>query len=175
MLYFTHGAVRSKWLHCWGNVVEKFSLPKSPPPPPRCVFRTADLQTNKWGQFPELFTLMISNNGPPPAPCKIWCLDVQYNMNNNIQFRTIFRTIHDNLHVWVRGRCHHNAGWRGPLILLVSADQLRYIPALNHLSRLQPRVIRVPRVLWNMMDRTHIQGQDVLIGSLLYMRSKETT
>ena len=71
MLYFTHGAVRSKWLHCWGNVVEKFSLPKSPPPPPRCVFRTADLQTNKWGQFPELFTLMISNNGPPPAPCKI--------------------------------------------------------------------------------------------------------
>ena len=104
MLYFTHGAVRSKWLHCWGNVVEKFSLAKSPPPPPRCVFRTADLQTNKWGQFPELFTLMISNNGPPPAPCKIWCLDVQYNMNNNIQFRTIFRTIHDNLYVWVSGR-----------------------------------------------------------------------
>ena len=76
---------------------------------------------------------------------------------------------------WVGGRCHHIAGWRGPLILLVSADQLRYIPALNHLSRLQPHVIWVPRVLWNMMDRTHMQGQDVLIGSLSYMRSKETT
>lgn len=72
MLYFTHGELSD----LNGSIVGVMSLKSFLSISLHLLLLDAysglrtSRQTNG-GQFPELFTLMISNNGPPPAPCKI--------------------------------------------------------------------------------------------------------